>query len=186
MESIYSLQTPVKHWWIPVLTGALLIIGAMLMIAFPLASFAGLAILFGWSLFIYGGFNIVFAVRNRKAFHAWLWYLMFGLIETVLGALLLFQPLLAAGALVLYLGFWFTFTGISRISFAFVMKSMGVKGWGWTLTGGILVLLLAFLIVLNPAAGVLSAVYLVSFAVFVTGLMAVSLGWGLKRLNETL
>ncbi len=184
MEAIFKLQANVKHWWMPVLTGSLLILGSLLMIFFPVASFAGLAILFGWSLFVYGGLNFVFAIRNRDSFKGWIWYLMFGLIEMALGAYLLFQPALAAEALILYLGFWFTFIGISRISFAFVMKDMGIKNWGWTLIGGILVLIAAFFIILNPVIGMFSAVYLVSFAAFVTGLMAISFGLELKKLDE--
>ena len=186
MEAIYKLQANIKHWWLPVLTGSLLIIASLLMIIFPVATFAGLAVLFGWSLFVYGGLNFIFAVRNRDVFHGWIWYLMFGLIEMALGAYLLFQPALAAQALVLYLGFWFTFIGISRISFSFVMKDMGIKNWGWTLFGGILVLFLAFFIILNPIIGMFSAVYLVSFATFVTGLLAVSFGWELKKLEKLL
>jgi len=186
MEAIFKLQANVKHWWIPVLTGSLLILASLLMIFFPVASFAGLAVLFGWSLFIYGGFNFVFAVRNRKSFHGWLWYLMFGLIEMALGAYLLFQPALAAEALILYMGFWLTFIGISRISFSFIMKDMGIKNWIWTLIGGFLVLLLAFLIILNPVFGMFSAVYLVSFGIFLTGLMAVSFGLELRKLDKLL
>jgi len=186
MEAIYKLQANIKHWWLPVLTGSLLIIASLLMIIFPFATFAGLAVLFGWSLFVYGGLNFIFAVRNRKVFHSWIWYLMFGLIEMAFGAYLLFKPGLAAEALVLYLGFWFTFIGISRISFSFVMKDMGIKNWGWTLLGGILVLFLAFFMILNPGVGALTAVYLVSFAIFVTGLLAVSFGWELKKLEKLL
>ncbi len=184
MESIFKLQANIKHWWLPVLGGSLLILASILMLIFPVPTFAGLAILFGWSLFIYGGINFIFAVRNRKVFHGWIWYLMFGLIEMALGTYLLFQPALAAEALVLYLGFWFTFIGISRMSFSFVMKDMGIKNWAWTLIGGILILTLAFLIILNPVVGLFSAVYMVSFATFVTGLLAVSFGWELKKLEK--
>jgi len=186
MEAIFKLQANVKDWWIPVLTGSLLVFAAFLMIFFPVTSFAGLAVLFGWGLFAQGGFNFVFAVRSRHAFKGWIWYLMFGLIEMALGAYLLFQPELAAQALILYLGFWFTYIGISRISFSFVMKDMGIKNWGWTLIGGILLLILAFLVILNPIFGLFSVVYLVSFSIFLIGVLAISFGWELKKLNNLL
>ncbi len=186
METLYKLQASVKDWWIPVLTGAALVFISLLMIFFPVPSFAGLAVLFGWGLFAQGGFNLVFAIRSRHAFKGWIWYLMFGLIEMMLGAYLLFQPELAAQALVLYLGFWFTYIGISRISFSFIMKDMGIKNWWWTLIGGILTMLLAFFIILNPVFGMFSVVYLVGFSIFVVGLMALSFGWELKKLNKLL
>ncbi len=186
MEAVYKLQAKINHWWLPVLLGTLLVLTAILMIIFPIATFSGLAVLFGWSLFAYGGANFIFGVRNRKVFHAWLWYLMAGLLEMVLGAYLLFQPDIAAQALVLYLGFWFTFIGISRISLSFLMKDMEIKNWWWTLIGGMLVLFLAFFTILNPVIGMFSAVYLVSFAIFVTGILAASLGWELKKLEKSL
>ncbi len=186
METLYKLQNRIKDWWIPVLTGVVLVFAALWIIFFPITSFVGLAVLFGWGLFAQGGFNFAFAVRSRHVFKAWIWYLMFGLIEMVLGAYLLFQPELAAQALILYLGFWFTYMGISRISFSFVMKDMGIKNWWWTLVGGILTLLLASFVILNPVFGLFSLVYLISFSIFVMGLMAISFGRELKKLNQLL
>ncbi len=186
METLYRLQANIKDWWMPVLTGVALSIIALLMMVFPVQTFAGLAILFGWGLFVQGGFNIAFAVRNRHAFKAWIWYLMFGLIEVVLGISLLFQPELAAQALVLYIGFWIVYMAISRISFSFIMKEMEIKNWWLTLIGGILTLILAFLVMLNPILGVFSVVYLVSFSILMVGLMAISFGWEIKKLNKLL
>ena len=186
MEATFKLQANVKHWWIPVLTGTFLIIASLLMIVFPGPTYAALAVLFGWGLFVYGGFNFVFAIRNRDVFPGWIWYLMFGLIEMGLGAYLLFHPGLAAEALLLYLGFWFAFVGISRISFAFLLKDMGMKNWIWTLIGGILTLILAFFMVTNPIVGMLTTVYLVSLSTFLTGAMAIAFGLSLKKLIDAL
>jgi len=186
MEVFYKLQARVNDWWIPVLTGILLILAALSMIFFPVPSFAGLTVLFGWGIFAHGGFNLVFAIRSRHAFKGWTWYLMFGLFEMMLGAYLLFQPALAAQALVLYLGFWITYLGISRISFAFIMKDMGIRNWWWSLIGGFITLLLAFFIILNPVFGMFSAVYLVSFSFFLIGLLAIFFGMELKKLNKLL
>ena len=186
MEAIFKLQANIKHWWMPVLTGTLLIIASILMIIFPGPTYAGLAVLFGWGLFVYGGFNFIFAVRNRDIFPGWIWYLMFGLIEMALGAYLLFHPTEAAEALLLYLGFWFAFVGFSRISFSFLMKDMGIKNWGWTLIGGILILILAFYMVINPIVGALTAVYMLSFSTFITGALAIAFGMSLKKLSNAL
>jgi len=156
------------------------------MIIFPAPTFVSLAVLFGWGLFAHGGFNLVFAARSRHAFKGWTWYLMFGLIEMIMGAYLLFQPKLAGEALLVYVGFWITYMSIARISFAYIMKDMGIKNWWWTLLGGFLTLILAFMIILNPIFGMLSVVYLVSFSVFLMGLMAIMFGLELKKLNNLL
>ena len=186
MEVFYKLQANIKDWWIPVLTGALLVLVALIMLFFPVTSFAGLAVLFGWGFFAHGGFSLVFAIRSRHAFKGWTWYLMFALIEIILGAYLLFQPALAAEALILYLGFWISYMGISRISFSYILKDMGIKNWWWTLIGGFITLLLAFFIILNPVFGMFSVVYLVSFSFFLIGLLAISFGLEIKKLNKLL
>jgi len=184
METTYKVNSTIKDWWMPVLTGTALIILSLFMIFRPAATFLGLAILFGWFIFISGGFNLAFAIRNRKKFNGWIWYLLFGLLEMIVGAALLFQPQLSAQALIIYLGFWLTFIAISRISFSFVLKDMGTKNWWWTLLGGILTLIFAFLIIINPIVGMFSAVYFVSIPIFVAGVMAISFGFELKKMNK--
>jgi len=186
MEVFYKLEANLKDWWMPVLSGALLILVAFTMIFFPGISYAWLAVLFAWGLFAKGGFNLVFAIRSRHAFKGWVWFLMFGLLEMALGAYLLFQPGLAAAALLVYFAFWLTFTAISRLSFSLIMKDMGIKNWWWTLIGGFILLVLAFMIILNPVIGLFSAVYLVSFSLFLAGLLAISFGLELKKLNQLL
>ncbi len=184
METTYRVNGTIKDWWMPVLTGTALILLSLFMIFKPVATFIGLAVLFGWFIFASGGFNFVFAIRSRKHFNGWIWYMMFGLLEMIIGAALLFQPELSAQALIIYLGFWLSFIGISRISFSFVLKDMGVSNWWWTLLGGILTLIFAFLIIINPIIGMFSAVYFVSIPIFVTGVLAIMFGMELKKINK--
>ncbi len=184
METTYKLNGSVKEWWMPVLIGTGLIALAIFMIFKPITAFIGLAVLFGWFIFLSGGINFVFAVRSRKYFTGWIWNMVFGLIEMAVGAALLFQPELSAQALILYLGFWLIFVAVSRIGFSFVMKDMGIKNWWWTLIAAILMLVFAFMIIINPLIGMFSAVYFVGIPILVTGILAVMFGLELKKLNK--
>jgi uncharacterized membrane protein HdeD (DUF308 family) len=186
METTYRLNGSVKEWWMPVLAGAALLILSIFMITKPVVAFLGLAVLFGWFIFVSGGLHFVFAVRSRKYFSGWIWNLVFGLIEMLLGAALLFQPQLSAQALILYLGFWLIFVAVTRIGFSFVMKDMGVHNWWWSLIAAILTLIFAFMIIINPLIGMFSAVYFVSIPIFVAGILAIMFGIELRKLNKLL
>ncbi len=183
MKTTYKILGKIKHWWMPFFAGVILVIAAILMIMFPPAAFIGLSIWFGWMLFALGGFNLVFAIRNRKTFTGWIWYLFLGLLEMGLGIMLLFHPALAGEALIIYLAFWLVYLGTMRMSFAFVLKDMGEKYWWAHLLGGFIMWLLAFLAIFNPVIGALTTVYFVAVPMLIGGILAMMFGWNLKKLG---
>jgi len=177
------INSKVNQWWIPVLTGIALVLVSLFFMTNPVGTFLGFAILFGWLIFTNGGMNMVFAIRNRHFFDGWIWYLMIGVFEMLLGAALLFQPDLSAESLILFTGFWLMFTAVSRISFSLVLKKMEVSNWWITLLSAILTIILSFLIIVNPIVGMISIVYLVSLPLFISGVMAILFGFQLKSIN---
>lgn len=74
--------------WIEILLGVLSILAAILTVFNPFAGVLSLVLLIGGWLFVMGIFEIIGAVRSA---HDRLWRLLLGIIDTVLGALLLFS-----------------------------------------------------------------------------------------------
>ncbi len=183
MKTVYKILGKIDNWWMPFLTGLILVIASLLMMFYPGFAFAGLAVWFGWMLFAMGGFNLVFAIRSRKVFTGWIWYLFLGLLEMGLGVMLLFNPALAAQALIVYLAFWLVYLGTMRMSFTFVLKQLGDKYWWLSLLGGFLMWVLAFMVIFNPVVGALTTVYFVAIPMFIAGLLAMQFGWTLKKLG---
>ena len=181
MKTVYRIAGKIKHWWMPFFAGLILLIASLFMMFYPGFAFAGLAVWFGWMLFAMGGFNLVFAIRSRHVFSAWIWYLFLGLLEMGLGVMLLFHPALAAQALIVYVGFWLVYLGIMRMSFAFVLKQIGDKYWWLSLLGGFIMWVLAFYVIFNPIVGALTTVYLVAIPMFIAGALAMQFGWMLKK-----
>ncbi len=179
-----SMDNKIKEWWIPTVIGiGLMIISAYFMMQ-PVKTFMALTVLFGWMIFTAGGFNTVFALRNRHIFDGWYIYLIIGLLEAVMGGVMLFQPELSASTLILFVGFWLTFSAVSRISLSFWLKKMELSNWWVSLLSGIILLFFSVLILVNPVFGMISAVYLVSIPLFMMGLLSLFFGIQLKQLNN--
>ncbi len=184
METTYRILGKINHWWMPLIGGLVLVFAAILMMLYPPVAFAGLAVWFGWMLFVSGGFNFTFAIRNRKSFTGWIWYLFLGLLEMGLGVMLLFHPALAGKALIIYLGFWLIYLGTMRMSFAFVLKDLGDKNWWISLLGGIFMWIFAFIVIFNPIVGVLSTVYFVAIPLLIAGVLAIIFSFNLKKFQK--
>lgn len=181
-----ELENKINKWWIPVLIGVSLSAIALFLMSQPVGTFLGLTIVFGWLIFMSGVFNMVFAIQNKKVFDGWVWYLMIGIFEIILGIALLLQPQLSAESLIIFTGFWLLFSAASQISFSLVLKKMEVTTWWVNLLAAIFTMFFAFLIIINPLVGMFSVVYLVTIPLFISGLIAIYFGIQMKKLNDNL
>ncbi len=179
-----ELENKVNKWWLPVLIGISLSAIALFLMSQPIGTFLGLTLVFGWLIFISGIFNLIFSIQNRHFFDGWVWYLMIGIFEIILGVALLLQPQLSAESLIIFTGFWLLFSAVSQISFSLVLKKMEITTWWVNLLAAIFTMFFAFLIIINPIVGMFSVVYLVTIPIFVSGLIAIYFGIQLKKFND--
>ncbi len=173
----------ISTWWIPTLTGVLLVLAALFFFFQPDKAFIGIALIFGWLVFTSGLMNMAFAFRVKRVFEGWIWYLLVGLLEAIMGVALLFQPELSTASVILFAGFWMAFNAISKISFAFYLKKTQLSDWKFTLFSGILMLIFSFFIIINPIFGMFSVVYMVAFPLLFIGITAIYLGLQMKNMK---
>ncbi len=178
------MKTVINKWWIPVVTGLLLTASSFFIMSRPVGAFLGLAIFFGWIMTLNGFSNIVFSIQNKNNFDDWVWYLILGIFEVVLGAAMLFQPAISAEALILFTGFWLMFIAIGRISNAIMLKRFSFKLWWVSLISGIFIFIFSFLMLINPIFGMISVIYLTALPILISGVMMIFFGFQLKRLNN--
>ena len=133
---------------------------------------------FGWVLLIAGIIEAVQAFRHRRAGHL----LLHGLnaaLSIVVGIMLLRHPLVGALALTLLLAVYFVVVGIFRIVTAL---SMRIPGWGWTLTNGIISLILGILVWRQwPVAGLWIIGLFIGIDLIITGWSEVALAIALRK-----
>jgi len=109
--------------------------------------------------------------------------IILGLISCVAGVLVLAHPLLGLGFLTLLLSGYFIAEGLWKIFAS--LKFRPVEGWGWLLLGGILSLVLGFLIWKQwPLSGVWAIGILVGIDLLTSGICLVILGSALRNLSK--
>ncbi|RKF17680.1 HdeD family acid-resistance protein [Altericroceibacterium spongiae] len=106
--------------WLEVLLGVLSIVAAGLMFFNPFAGAFSLVILIGAWLFAIGIFEIVGAFRSR---YDRLWRFVLGIIDTILGGILLFaNPVSALTFLAAVIGISFLIRGIFLVTLALGLR----------------------------------------------------------------
>ena len=111
-------------------------------------------------------------------------YTRIGLI--LLGILLLCTPSMLFTILPFVLGFWLLFRGFMAVGVASEMMGVGIKGAGWTMTLGILVIISAFLVLFNPIIGVGVVVFWVGLSLLLAGVDLIAHAVTLRRLRKEL
>ncbi len=129
--------------------------------------------LVGWLLILAGFIQVGYAfwARNWSGF---LLQLLTGLFSFVAGGLILYNPLIGAASLTLFLSFLFIVQGIVRIVMSLTKK---FTHWIWVLTSGIVTLALGILILYQWPY---SSLYIIGLFV---GIDLVFSGWSLVMLS---
>jgi uncharacterized membrane protein HdeD (DUF308 family) len=140
----------VNNWgWFLVFGIGLVLLG-VLAIARSVAATVVSMLFFGWLLLIAGGIEIVQAVMVGKwagLFHHWVSALLFG----VLGALIVWRPVVTAEILTLLMGAFFLVAGLFQLITPFVIS---LPEWGWHALNGLITLVLGILILAQwPVSG---------------------------------
>lgn len=187
MQSLFAvIKNSIKYWWVVLLSGILYVVLAFLLMFSPIASYITLSILFSVFMFVTGLFEIIFAVSNRKQIQNWGWNLVTGIIDFVIGIILVSNPGLGMAVIPILIAFWLMFHGLQTISFSIDFKQFGSKQWGWYLVLGILTILFSVLIIWQPGVGALSLVYLLSFTLLSVGIFKIISSLDFRHLNKEL
>ena len=174
----------IKNWWLFVIFGVLLIISGIYVMTVPLESYITLAIFFSVLIFVNGVFDIAFSISNSKVLQGWGWYLAGGVMEVLMGIVLMIYPEITMVALPLILGFWLMYGAVSTISGAFELKSYYIKDWGWVLLLGILLMIFSFIVIANPYFGSSTIVVMTSIGITLYGISYIFIGLKLKKVKD--
>jgi uncharacterized membrane protein HdeD (DUF308 family) len=179
-----TVKTAVKYWWISLLSGIFFVIVGIWVFKTPLESYLALAILFSVTFFVSGIFEIVYAVSNRSQLEGWGWALTGGIIDLILGFILMSNPGITIAVLPLFVGFAVLFRSVMAMGAAFDLKSYGSKDWGWMLLIAILGLLFSFMLLWNPIFAGATIIVWTGLAFISIGIFRIMLSLRLRKLHK--
>jgi uncharacterized membrane protein HdeD (DUF308 family) len=181
---ISKVSGTIKNWWVFLILGVLLLISAYWMFTTPVESFVGLASLFSALIFVSGLFSVFFAFSNKDDIDNFGLYLAGGLLDVLIGFILLKYPGLTLVLFSMFIGFWLLFRGFNMISVSFKIKKIGDANWGWILFFGIMVVIFAMMSIVNPLIGASYLVFTLAFTLVLFGIANIALGLKLRKLKS--
>ena len=178
---IENSKQAIRYWWLLLLVGIILLLVGILTFLFPARSYLGMSLLFGWVILISGILEVVLSTANRHFVTGRGWMLAGGIIQIVLGVILIFNVGLSASMLPIFLGFWLLMRAFSTIGLGGDMRTLGIAGAGWTILTGALLLLCSLWILFRPlGVGTTAVVVWVGITLLFAGVAACSLALQLR------
>ena len=86
------INNSIKNWYLPLIGGIIFIGVGVLVLMTPHESYLTLSIIFSISFLISGILDVVFSISNRNEMEGWGWNLALGLLNMVIGFILIIHP----------------------------------------------------------------------------------------------
>ena len=175
----------IKHWLLLAVAGVLCIVLGIMVFVFPLESYVTLAIIFGVLLLIVGAAKLISASTSANFFMMRGYVVVSGVLDLLIGIFLCIYPGVTLVALPVMMGFWMMYNSFVLIGFSGDFDTFGIPGSGWVIGGGILLLILSILVLVNPfGAGIATVVVLAGIGLIVFGILLISLSVKLKEIHR--
>ena len=175
----------IRHWWLLAVAGVLCIAAGIAVFVFPLESYVTLSILFGVLLLMVGAAKLIAASTSANYFMMKGYVIVGGVLDLLLGIYLCIYPGVTLMALPIMMGLWMLYNSFVLIGFSGDFETFGVPGSGWVTGGGILLLLLSILVLVNPfGAGIATVVILAGIGLIVFGFLMVALSTKLRDIHR--
>jgi uncharacterized membrane protein HdeD (DUF308 family) len=166
-------------WWLVLLRGILMVLFGIIALAWPGIALLSLVWVFGVYAVLDGVTAIGIGVRTRGEPH-WVWTIVQGVVSVLAGVVALIWPGVTALALLFVVAFWAIMLGIGEIGGAMASRRRGSNAWGWTLAAGILNVIFGVVLLIWPASGILTLVWLVGIFTLVGGVALIVLAFKVR------
>lgn len=168
-----------QWWWTFIVRGVLAIGFGVLAFLSPTFGIAILVGLFAAWAIIDGAGNLIAGIRTRGGDRSWWLEVLEGLVSVGAGVIAIALPQLAAQVLVLIIAAWAVITGVIEVVLAVRLRRV-IEGEVWMALAGVASIVFGVVLVLFPAAGALSLVWLIGSFAIAFGVFLIILGWRLR------
>ena len=176
----------IRHWWLLMLAGILCIAAGIAVFVFPMESYMTLSIIFGVLMLITGAAQLIIASTSGNYLAMKGYVVVGGVLDLLLGIFLCVYPAVTVVLLPIMLGIWMMYHSFMIIAFGGDLDTFRINGSGWVTMGGILLLVLSFLVLVNPfSVGIATVIVLTGVALIVFGFLLCGESVLLRRIHET-
>jgi uncharacterized membrane protein HdeD (DUF308 family) len=173
------LQLLAKNWWVLELRGALTVAFGLVALFLPGITLGALILVFGFYALV-EGVLLLAATFNRQNQHWWI-TLLEGILGIAAGIVTLVWPGITTIALLSIIAVWALLTGVLEIVGAIRLRREIRGEWSLVLSG-IVSLLFAVALMVNPAAGALAIVWIIGIYAIVFGILMIVTGAKVHRM----
>jgi len=184
MSGITLIKNTVKYWYFILIAGIILIGVGLWAIIFPQQSIPVMAIIFSLAFLSVSLFEIIFAVSNKNEITNWGWGLALEILNLLIGIILLLNPVISVFTLSFCIGFLILFQSLISVIIAFDLKTYRILEWGNLLAMGILGIILAILLLINPNFTTITIVIFLGLSLIVDGAISIYLSLKLKKMKS--
>lgn len=176
----------VRRWWLLLVLGLLILAAGIFVFCYPAESYVALSVLFGVLMLFSGVSELVVSLGSRNYFMMRGYSVVGAILDILLGVFLCCYPQVTLVVLPIVLGIWLLYHSFMIIGFGGDLSSFRLPGAGWTIFGGILMLILGLLMVIMPlTVGVAAIAVVTGVALVVAGALVVAVSLKLRNLHES-
>lgn len=160
-----------RYWWVVLVRGIVLILLGMAMLIWPGPTVLVFAIIFVAYLWIDGIMSIIQGFSDRKEGKPAAGDFVVGALAIAAGIVILVWPKESGTVIAVLVAIWAILAGISGIAGGLAMRKQPGSGWGWFVTWGVLALVFGIIVLFNPAALLVSLLWLVAIWAILAGIV---------------
>ena len=177
----------VKYWWLLGIAGLLCIIAGIAVFIFPIQSYVALSIIFGVLVLLVGAAQLIVASSSSNYLAMKGYWVVGGVLDILLGIFLCIYPNVTLMLLPIMMGIWLMYHSFMTLAFGGDMENFGLSGSGSTIFGGVLLLILSIMVLINPfGAGVATVLVLTGVSLVVLGVLLCTRSLKLKTIHDEL
>ena len=174
-----------RNWWMLLLKGILLVVFGILAFSRPGITMTTLVIWFAAYLIVDGILSLTGVFSNWKEKEdKWL-VVIEGAIGIFLGWMIYRHPLKFELFIAFLIGFWFIFTGISKIAMAIQLRKE-MEGEGWLALSGLLSILFGILIYALPGTAITGLIWMIAIFAVSIGILLMILSLKLRKSGKAI
>ena len=169
-----------RHWWVLALRGLLAVIFGLLALIWPDITVRVLVVFFGAYAIVDGIFAVIAGLGRRRS----LLPVLGGLLGIVIGILVWLWPETMAIVLLYLIAAYAVLTGIFELIYAIELRKVLENEWLLAVSG-VLSIGFGILLVIWPAAGLVTIAWLIGIYAIIFGVLLIGLGFRLRGLRST-